>query len=160
MVTENAIITCQFKKNTDQKQGIGRIIATKGKFETSIQEGLFINNQLNGYGRIIYHSGNYYEGLIKNDKYDGYGKFVHSSGKVEEGVWEMNKFVGPALDPSANLLTPFDQHEEAASRKMKKTIAFASDNSSHGHQESQKVLQTVDSSNKIQIRKILHQERP
>lgn len=98
--------------------------------------------------------------MIKNDKYDGYGKFVHCSGKIEEGVWDMNKFVGPASDPSVNLLTPFDQHEEAASRKMKKTIAFASETSSHANGESQKVLQTVDSSNKIQIRKILHQERP
>lgn len=103
--TENAIIQCQFKKGTDEKQGIGRIVATKGKFDTSIQEGLFINNQLNGFGRIIYLSGNYYEGMIQYDKYQGIGKFVHKSGRVEEGTWESNKFIAPLPEQT---LTSFD----------------------------------------------------
>lgn len=156
LVTENAQIKCQFKRDTDQKQGIGRIIAIKGKFDTSIQEGLFINNQLNGYGRIIYHSGNYYEGMIKNDKYEGYGKFVHINGKIEDGMWQGNKFVGPASDK----LTEFDMPEEAA-KKVKKTIAFASEQSSYEEvEESQKNLQSIESTKKLTIKNVLHQERP
>ena len=48
-----------------------------------MQEGIFLNNKLNGYGRIIYEGlkTKYYEGHFLNHLKHGYGVKVYEDGK-------------------------------------------------------------------------------
>ena len=50
--------------------------------DQSIYEGQFLNDERNGYGRLIWADGDYYEGLWKDDMKHGFGKYVFSDGEM------------------------------------------------------------------------------
>ena len=56
---------------------------------------MFINNKLNGYGRIIYDGPNssYYEGNFINHKKHGYGVRVNNDSSVQIGLWKNDIFI-------------------------------------------------------------------
>ena len=58
-----------------------------------IHEGLYKNNELNGYGRIFFPSGQYYIGMFKNNDYHGKGIRVFPDGRVEDGIFRENKLI-------------------------------------------------------------------
>ena len=53
-----------------------------------------MNDELNGFGRIFYISGNYYIGEIEDHKIHGKGKFVYYDGRIEDGIWKYGEFIG------------------------------------------------------------------
>jgi hypothetical protein len=53
-----------------------------------------LNDELNGFGRIFYISGNYYIGEIEDHKIHGKGKFVYYDGRIEDGIWKYGEFIG------------------------------------------------------------------
>ena len=59
-----------------------------------ILEGQFVNDYLNGYGRVIYPNGNYYIGMWRHHKKDGPGKYFKKNGKVDDGYFKDDKYVG------------------------------------------------------------------
>jgi len=64
-----------------------------------LQEGIFLNNKLNGYGRIIYfgEKTKYYEGHFENHLKHGYGIKVYTDGKYEIGTWDNDIFISSSL---------------------------------------------------------------
>ena len=52
------------------KQSVGRYISFNNAI---IQEGIFVNKKLDGFGRVIYANGCYYQGQFKNNKKHGLG---------------------------------------------------------------------------------------
>lgn len=77
--------TGHFKINTKDLEGIGRKVFIAGGYDTNIQEGYFVNNKLNGFGRVIYPNGDYYVGTFKNHQYNGSGQFVNAKGDILQG---------------------------------------------------------------------------
>lgn len=100
--------------------GKGKLIYANG---TSYREGIFVNGELNGYGKTqydngdiyegefkdglrhgfgkyIYNIGGYYEGEWKNDLKDGKGKEILKNGEVLEGYFKNNNFIGNKLNES------------------------------------------------------------
>ena len=68
--------------------GLGREISP-----SSICEGQFEDGYLNGYGREIYHEGDYYIGFFSHSKKHGYGKIFKADGNiVYQGVFEYDSF--------------------------------------------------------------------
>lgn len=59
----------------------------------NIYEGMWIDGNLNGYGRYIIYDGSYYVGQFKNDQCHGKGKYVSSEGNVEEGIFKKGKLM-------------------------------------------------------------------
>ena len=49
---------------------------------------MYINDKINGFGRICFANGSYYIGMQKDGKKHGYGKHVFANGKIKEGIWE------------------------------------------------------------------------
>lgn len=98
------MVTGQFRKGTDIIEGIARQVT----FSNQIQEGLFRNGKLNGYGRFFLQSGRYYVGMVRDHKYNGQGKFVQVDGQMQIGLFKNDKFVGsgasgPPTAPSASI---------------------------------------------------------
>ena len=52
----------------------------------SAYNGQFLNNMMNGYGRMLYDNGSY-EGYFKNSKKHGIGRFIYKNGDVYEGYY-------------------------------------------------------------------------
>ncbi len=74
----------------NKRNGIGRWISTK---YGSIFEGQYLNDELNGFGRLFWNSGEYYIGEFKNNYRHGKGKYVYASGKIEDGISKNGKFI-------------------------------------------------------------------
>ena len=64
------------KDDTKHMHGICRVMENKSR----LIEAVYFNNEKNGYGRIIYESGNYYLGMFKGGFRHGYGVFVLPNG--------------------------------------------------------------------------------
>ena len=77
-----------FKKGTNLLTGIGR---KEGKISGHLWEGLWLDDQLNGFGRQVWSAG-YYIGLWKNGKKHGKGCLFNANGKVQDGIWEDDEF--------------------------------------------------------------------
>jgi len=45
---------------------------------------------LDGWGRNVMSEGQYYEGNFVENKMEGHGKMVDNTGRVHEGQWENN----------------------------------------------------------------------
>ena len=72
-----------FKKDTTTLHGIGRSVWKNGP----IIEGMFREDRLNGYGRLLRDDGSYYIGMVKDGERFGRGKHVWADGTVEEGYY-------------------------------------------------------------------------
>ncbi len=53
------------------------------------------NMKVQGLGRAIYESGNFYEGQFLDDKRDGYGIFIWNDGANYLGMWKNGMKHGP-----------------------------------------------------------------
>lgn len=54
---------------------------------TQLQEGLWVNGKLNGYGRVIFDDGRVYEGELKDQVKFGLGTFYFADGRSQTGTW-------------------------------------------------------------------------
>ena len=52
-----------------------------------LDEGWVIDNKLNGKGRHIWKSGNYYIGQFKNGQKNGHGEYYDLNGDKYTGMW-------------------------------------------------------------------------
>ena len=71
--------------------GICRFI----KDDKSIYEGQIFNNQMHGYGRLIYKNGDIYEGMFLRNKKQGHGRMrkIRCGEKIDQdGKWESDVF--------------------------------------------------------------------
>ncbi|CDW88864.1 morn repeat protein [Stylonychia lemnae] len=86
--TDGTMYQGEFDIVTNQRDGRGRLIYSNG----SVYDGLWKNNEKNGYGRKIsgdeQWQGVYYIGEFKDGKYHGYGKTYWKDGRIYEGQWE------------------------------------------------------------------------
>jgi hypothetical protein len=73
----------------NKRNGIGRDILEY----IAIQEGQFLNDKLNGFGREFFYNGEYYIGEYKDSIYHGEGKYVYNDDKIEDGIWEYGIFI-------------------------------------------------------------------
>ena len=103
-LTQNAYKIGQFKRGTNDLDGIGRRIFIDGQFDTQIQEGQFVNGKLQGYARIFNQSGAYYIGMYKNNKRNGQGRFVYETGQIEEGMYKDGELIGSVYAKPATAL--------------------------------------------------------
>ena len=53
-----------------------------------IKEGKYVDNVLEGYGKVLIDNGDYYEGNFKNGKFDGKGNYIWYNGDVFEGEYK------------------------------------------------------------------------
>jgi hypothetical protein len=75
--------------------GKGKLIYANG---ISYREGVFVNGELNGYGKTQYDNGDVYEGEFKNGMKNGKGKLTSEDGTIFEGYFKDNDFIGKQLD--------------------------------------------------------------
>ena len=68
-------------------------VCRKVNFYGEIIEGMFLNDKLNGYGRVLFPSGVYFIGCFLDHKKHGPGKFVLVNGNIKEGEWDNGKFI-------------------------------------------------------------------
>ena len=68
----------------DAMHGFGKIIFLK---EGHKYEGQFKNNQIEGWGVLLWKYGDRYEGQVKNGKMHGKGKYFFKNGKIYEGIF-------------------------------------------------------------------------
>lgn len=57
-------------------------------------EGESDNGVKSGFGRYIWHNGDYFIGTWTNGVPNGYGMQVYEDGTVQKGEWRNNKFIG------------------------------------------------------------------
>jgi len=105
----------------------------KGTFQFkdgSIYVGEFVNNHMEGFGKLTDSRGNVYTGYFKNDKYDGIGKFERTDGTKyigefkegkrnglgtqwysatykEKGKWENDRFIEEANFEDFKIVEPY-----------------------------------------------------
>ena len=72
----------------------GKVHGVGKEINNTIYEGQFVNEDYNGYGRLIYSNGIYYIGNWLNGQRSGYGKLVDKNGKVYEGIWQQSQYIG------------------------------------------------------------------
>lgn len=89
--TENAELQGNFVQN--KLNGKGKIIF----YDKTIHEGLFKDNILNGYGKITLADGSSYEGNFVDNKLNGKGIYIFSNGNKFEGEFKENKFYGQGI---------------------------------------------------------------
>ena len=58
-------------------------------------EGMFENNEINGFGRVIFKNQDYYIGMMKQSQPDGVGDYFFAngtkqSGYYKQGQWQMS----------------------------------------------------------------------
>ena len=68
----------------DAMHGFGKIIFLK---EGHKYEGQFKNNQIEGWGVLLWKYGDRYEGQVKDGKMHGKGKYYYKDGKIYEGIF-------------------------------------------------------------------------
>ena len=71
-------------------EGQGRLIFVSGDY----YEGEFKENKRNGRGKYVFANGNCYEGKFRNDKFHGKGKMYRAAdgSVIKEGVWVDHQF--------------------------------------------------------------------
>jgi len=74
------------QKDNGLINGVGR------RQSTQLQEGLWVNGQLNGYGRVIFENGRVYVGGFKNQKKFGKGTLHFPNGAKQAGTWDGDRF--------------------------------------------------------------------
>lgn len=94
----NCVITGQFLKGTQIAQGVARRVFIKGKYGGQIQEGIFKNGKLDGYGRTCYEDGDFYVGNFRHGERHGQGLYVKAAtdGKNEKqlkGLFKGGQYV-------------------------------------------------------------------
>lgn len=78
------------KFKNDQLEGYGKIIFPNGQ----ICKGMFKNNQLEGQAKVIFPNGKIFEGIFKNQQLNGQGKITFSNGQIDEGIFKDGKLHG------------------------------------------------------------------
>ena len=76
-----------FKNKTSVKHGICRHVDDDG----GLQECMYINDQMNGFGRQIWPNGRFYMGNFKNGIFHGQGMLGNPNGQFETGFYENGK---------------------------------------------------------------------
>ena len=66
-----------------QMHGVCRVIVDN----STIIEGYYQNDKLNGFVRIIYYDGMRYTGQCKDGYKDGQGELVRANGQFLKGFW-------------------------------------------------------------------------
>lgn len=105
----------------------------KGTFnfkDGSVYVGEFVNNHMEGFGKLTDSRGNVYTGYFKNDKYEGIGKFERTDGTKyigefkegkrnglgtqwysatykEKGKWENDRFIEEANFEDFKIIEPY-----------------------------------------------------
>ncbi|ORX55307.1 histone H3 K4-specific methyltransferase SET7/9 N-terminal domain-containing protein [Piromyces finnis] len=74
------------------RSGHGKFVSLSNQ---STYEGEWVNDEINGKGKIEYANGNSYEGDWLNNKYNGTGTYRWSDGSYYIGEWLENKMNGP-----------------------------------------------------------------
>lgn len=77
------------------KDGWGRMLNEQ---DGSLYEGLFNEDQANGFGRIVYGNGDVYEGQWKDKSIHGHGKYTSFTGAVYDGEWVNDKQNGTGVE--------------------------------------------------------------
>ena len=77
----------------DTLNGKGKIIFS----DKTIHEGIFKNDLLNGLGKIIFPDGSYYEGVFTNNYLNGKGIYVFKNGDKYEGNFKNNERHGDGV---------------------------------------------------------------
>ena len=83
LVTNRIIYEGEFVN--DKINGKGRIKFLKSGIE---YEGTFINDNIEGYGKFKWINGDVYEGEVKNNKMHGNGIYHYKNGKIFKGLFE------------------------------------------------------------------------
>lgn len=81
----------QFRRGTQVIEGVARRIWFD---DNQIEEGVYVDGVMNGYGRNIYSNGEYYVGMFQDGNKNGQGKRVYIDGRIEEGIFKDGVFVG------------------------------------------------------------------
>merc|ERR1712093_527828 len=63
-----------------------------------LEEGTFVKDVLEGYGKIIYEAGSYQVGTFKEGVYDGNGKYFTTTGSTFEALQGENSFTFEVFD--------------------------------------------------------------
>ena len=92
----NIMVHGFFKQETMQMHGPCRVIVDN----TTIIEGHYQNDKLNGLVRIIYFDGMTYLGYCKNGYKDGHGELIRANGEHIKGIWSNGKLI-QNLNPEA-----------------------------------------------------------
>ena len=58
------------------------------KISTKIEEGMFVNGQLSGFGRVIYEDQSYYSGELLNGAKHGQGTLTLANGIKKTEFWK------------------------------------------------------------------------
>ncbi|CAD8062620.1 unnamed protein product [Paramecium primaurelia] len=83
--------SCYFGQvENDQKNGTGILVWSS---IGNILDGIWVNNELNGFCRMIYSNGDIFESEFKFGKANGFGVFQTKS-KVVKGLWKNNVLNG------------------------------------------------------------------
>lgn len=69
-------------------------------------EGDFVNNLMQGKGKLIYANGSVYEGDFIKGKYDGWGKLTAVDGKIKEGKFKEGIYIDEPKAAFSILLAP------------------------------------------------------
>ena len=72
----------------DSMEGLGSKLVVEAK---QLQEGLFVDDKLEGYGRSIYDSGGYYIGCYSKSLRHGQGTYYYENGTVKSCEWVNDK---------------------------------------------------------------------
>ena len=78
--------------NPDKKERHGRGIQIWSDKSSYI--GMWKDDKINGMGKLILNTGEYYEGNFINDKANGYGVYMYNNGSVYIGSWKDNVMSG------------------------------------------------------------------
>lgn len=79
----------------------------KWKKKTQFYEGIWINNKMSIYGRMILHNGDVYVGEIEKGLRHGKGRFIWANGNYYEGRWKDGFQDGKGLFYHAEYLQTF-----------------------------------------------------
>ena len=84
LITKNGIIS-EGNWMNNKLNGWGRVIDTQNLI---IGEGYYVDNLMEGYGKYYFSNGDFYEGYFKNGKMDGKGKYYWKDGEIYEGDYK------------------------------------------------------------------------
>ena len=59
---------------------------------TGVFEGMFENNEINGFGRVIFSNQDYYIGMMKSDLPDGVGDYYFANGTSQSGFFKKGQW--------------------------------------------------------------------
>lgn len=79
-----------FKAGTKVPHGIGKQMIYD--HTDRLYEGMFIEGQWNGFGRLLWQDGQYYIGEFRYGYYHGYGKLVLRNGQTYQGLWKYSSY--------------------------------------------------------------------